>query len=484
MIDERSQWQPSLVSQIGNRRAERISGMDGWHLYQETDLQVANGLSIFLLDRSKIQVDIREHVLETLRSRLHLLPTLRKVLYDPWFNPDRPMLVAGEVNLADHVETIPMPEPGGQAGAEKAFAQIRATHLDRSKPLWRMYLLDEPCSDYIYLVSVSHHVLVDGDSATDVFEHYLRPGDLGALAPKPLAGPDSFPMRPEEVIRDGLARKMRRLRRLPYVLKASLRAARGRWATRKLKIRVPRTSLNCSLSGISTSAFVTLPLVDLQRIARAHSVTINHVLLCCVGGALRNILEDKGERPERPLVAAVPYAMRSADTSNYVTEGVGSTTVLRIGLYDNISDPVARLLALAEHARVIKDVQQQRGVNLFRQWTEYAPGRAFNLLMRTVERFSLAERMRWPCNVIVSNASGFVIEEPVFLNIPALQSFPAGPLLHGMGPSIIALSWGANLCLSVTADRRHVEHASTIAQYLQSEFRALSAQTHRPATQE
>ncbi|MCV7064408.1 hypothetical protein H7I76_37315, partial [Mycolicibacterium vaccae] len=115
-----------------------------------------------------------------------------------------------------------------------------------------------------------------------------------------------------------------------------------------------------------------------------------------------------------------------------------------------------RLLAVAEHARAVKAVQEQRGVNLFRQWNEYAPGRAVNLMFRAIERFGLAERISWPCNVIVSNASGIAVEDPVFLNLPALRFHPAGPLYHGMGPSVIAMTWDSNLCLSVTADTRHV----------------------------
>jgi len=167
--------------------------------------------------------------------------------------------------------------------------------------------------------------------------------------------------------------------------------------------------------------------------------------------------------------------MRAADTSDYVTDGIGTTTVLRVNLNTTVADPVRRLLAVAEHARAVKAVQEQRGVNLFRQWNEYAPGRAVNLLFRTIERFGLAERISWPCNVIVSNASGIAVDDPVFLNLPALRFHPAGPLYHGMGPSVIAMSWNNNLCLSVTADSRHVSDAAVITDGIESELATLLA---------
>ncbi|ANI42514.1 wax ester/triacylglycerol synthase domain-containing protein [Mycolicibacterium vaccae] len=455
-------------------RAERVSGMDAWQLYQETRLQVGNGMSLILVDRSSVIGDLREYVVSALNNRMHLMPAYRKVLYDPWFNPDRPMLVARpEIDVSAHVTALPMPAPGGAVGAAKALAQVRAMHLNRREPLWHMYVLDDEDTERSYLISVVHHLLVDGDSTMEVVGCLMTPGDLSARPPKPIPASSTFPARPSAVVRDALARKGNRLRRLPRLVTTSARIARSKWAARHLDVKAPRTALNCSLSGSSTAAVAVLPIVDLQTVAEKHSVTINHVLLSCVGAALNEVLRRRGERPAEPLVAAVPYAMRAADTSDYVTDGVGTTTVLRVNLHTTVDDPVRRLLAVAEHARAVKAVQEQRGVNLFRQWNEYAPGRAVNLMFRAIERFGLAERISWPCNVIVSNASGIAVEDPVFLNLPALRFHPAGPLYHGMGPSVIAMTWDSNLCLSVTADTRHVADAAVITDGIAAEFAAL-----------
>ena len=74
-------------------RAQRVSGMDAWQLYQETVLQVGNGMSLVLVDRSAVPGDLRDYVIDLLEHRVHLIPAYRQVLFDPWFNPDRPMLV-------------------------------------------------------------------------------------------------------------------------------------------------------------------------------------------------------------------------------------------------------------------------------------------------------------------------------------------------------------------------------------------------------
>ncbi len=454
-------------------RAERVSGMDAWQLYQETELQVGNGMSLIHVDRSSVPGDLREHVVSALNNRMHLMPAYRKVLLDPWFNPDRPMLVARpEIDVSAHVTALPMPAPGGAQGASKVLAQVRATHLDRREPLWHMYVIEDD-ERHAYLISVLHHLLVDGDAAMEVVGCLMTPGDLSAKPPRPIAPASSFPARPSAIVGDALRRKAKRLRRLPRLVAMSARTTGSRWAARHLKVKAPKTTLNCSLSGSSTAAVAVLPMADLQAETEKYSVTINHVLLSCVGAALDGALAGRGERPQKPLVAAVPYAMRSADTSEYITDGVGTTTVLRVNLNTTISDPVLRLLAIADHGRAVKAVQERRGINLFRQWNEYAPGRAVNLLFRSIERFGLAERISWPCNVIVSNASGIAVEDPVFLNMPALSFYPAGPLYHGMGPSVIAMSWADNLCLSVAADTRHVTDAAVITAGIEAELTKL-----------
>ena len=457
-------------------RAQRVSGMDAWQLYQETVLQVGNGISMALVDRSSVPGVLRDYVVDVLEHRVHRIPAYRQVLFDPWFNPDRPMLVdRGEVDIAAHVTEMPMPAPGGAAGAGKALAEVRAKHLDRRVPLWHIYVLEQPGSDQAYLISVIHHLLVDGDSAVDVAGALMTPQDLSTAPARTAPVTSTFPARPSAIVWDALKRKGLRLRRLPGLLGTSARVKRAKWAARHLAVKAPRTSLNCSLSGRSTAALAVLPMPDLQTVAKTYGVTVNHILLACVGAALDEVLAARGERPGAPLVAAVPYAMRGADQSDYVTDGVGTTTVLRVDLHTTTTDPVQRLLGIAEHARAIKDVQERCGVNLFRQWNEYLPGRAVNLLFRGIERFGLAERISWPCNVIVSNASGIRVQDPVFMNMPAPQFHPSGPLYHGMGPSVIAMTWNDNLCLSVSADSRHVSDAAIITAGIEAELGRLLA---------
>jgi hypothetical protein len=94
-----------------------------------------------------------------------------------------------------------------------------------------------------------------------------------------------------------------------------------------------------------------------------------------------------------------------------------------------------------------------------------------------IERFGLAENIDWPCNAIVSNASGMTLDGVVYANLPARQCFGAGPLYHGMGPSIFALNWNGEFCIAVTADRKHVRHADLITERIDQQFTELLTAT-------
>lgn len=467
------------MSNLGPR-AERISGMDAWQMYQETDLQVGNGLALMVLDRSSVDGDVREQLIREVGNRLHLLPVFTKVLFDPWYNIDRAMLLpTSEVDLRRHITPLAMPEPGGLAGAAKAFAEIRGKHLDRTEPLWHTYVIEEEGSDLCYLISVLHHLLVDGDATMDVLGALFIPGDVSAIPARPVELDTTFDPRPRSVLADGLRRKGARLRRLPGLLRTTQRTRSIDRASRSRRPTTPKTALNCTLSGESTMALTVMPFDTMAEVAHAHGVTVNHVLLCCVGRALRLTLSDDGQPVDQPLVAAVPFAMREADQSEYITEGVGSTTILRIGMCDDIADPVERLQAIAVGAREAKEAQERRGVNLFRQWNEYVPGKLVSALFRGIERFALAERITWPCNVIVSNASGLTLDGVTYANLPARQCFPAGPLYHGLGPSVVAVNWNGDFCITITADRKHARHADLITNRIDQQFGELISATQK-----
>ena len=83
-----------------------------------------------------------EAVREVIAARLRLVPQFRQLLYVPRPGLGRPLWVdAPAFDLADHVRVVPVPAPGDEAALLRAAEQLRRVRLDRSRPLWQMWLL-------------------------------------------------------------------------------------------------------------------------------------------------------------------------------------------------------------------------------------------------------------------------------------------------------------------------------------------------------
>jgi len=83
-----------------------------------------------------------EAVREVIAARLRLVPRFRRLLYVPRPGLGRPLWVDAPVfELADHVRVVPVPAPGDEAALLRAAEQLRRVRLDRSRPLWQMWLL-------------------------------------------------------------------------------------------------------------------------------------------------------------------------------------------------------------------------------------------------------------------------------------------------------------------------------------------------------
>ena len=79
---------------------------------------------------------------EVIAARLHLVPRFRQPPYVPRPGLGRPLWVdAPAFDLAGHVQVLPVPDPGDEAALLRAAEQLRRRRLDRSRPLWQMWLL-------------------------------------------------------------------------------------------------------------------------------------------------------------------------------------------------------------------------------------------------------------------------------------------------------------------------------------------------------
>jgi len=100
---------------------------------------------------------------QVIHSRLYKLDPFRYELVDIPFKFHHPMWRENcEVDLDYHVRPYRVDSPGGRRQLDEAVGRIASTPLDRSKPLWEMYLIEGLANGRIAVLGKIHHALADG----------------------------------------------------------------------------------------------------------------------------------------------------------------------------------------------------------------------------------------------------------------------------------------------------------------------------------
>src|SRR5215210_68072 len=145
---------------------ERISALDASFLQLEKAGARLHAASITVFDGPAPTWDeLREHV----EARLHLVPRFRQRLADVPLDQGRPVWVDDpHFNLRYHLRHAGLPAPGSEEQLKNLAGRLFAQRLDRTKPLWEMWLVDGLHDEGFALVAKSHHALVDGVEAVDI----------------------------------------------------------------------------------------------------------------------------------------------------------------------------------------------------------------------------------------------------------------------------------------------------------------------------
>ncbi|MGE5413497.1 MAG: wax ester/triacylglycerol synthase domain-containing protein, partial [Syntrophomonadaceae bacterium] len=101
-------------------------------------------------------------------SRLDRVPRYRQRLAPVPLHLGRPVWVDdASLDLAYHLPSLALPPPGGEVGLKALAARFLGEPLDRSRPLWRLALVDGLGADRFALLSKTQHCVLDGIGGMD-----------------------------------------------------------------------------------------------------------------------------------------------------------------------------------------------------------------------------------------------------------------------------------------------------------------------------
>jgi diacylglycerol O-acyltransferase / wax synthase len=189
---------------------------------------------------------------------------------------------------------------------------------------------------------------------------------------------------------------------------------------------------------------------------------VNDVILACVSGGLRRLLDDRGEEIQGPLVAMVPVSTRAEGE----TEELGNQiSGMLVSLASDIDDPVARLDAISESSRVAKEQEKLHGGRFLGDLAQMALPALASRVARAVAGARLFDKMRPPFNVTISSVK--VPDVPLFLaGSRVAETYPVGPMAEGIGLNVTAFSYLGRLSFGLLACRRLLPELDEVAVHI------------------
>jgi diacylglycerol O-acyltransferase len=421
---------------------ERLTGLDAGFLYMETPTLHMHTLKISVVDASDVPGGFTfTRFKEVLQERLHLLPPFRRRIVEVPGRLHHPVWIEDpNFDLALHVRRVGCPAPGGMREFAELVSDIASRQLHRDRPLWEIWTVEGLEGGRVAFVAKIHHSVADGIAAASLLANVAL--DLSGGATDPGWHPEPIPGK-RELFADAAKDLARELRYLPRLLRTTLRnmaavrrRRKGAGLSPPLPFDTPTTRFNAGLTAHRLFTMSTVSLDDVKKVKSAFGTSVNDVVLATVAGALRTYLSDRGELPDKPLVAGVPVST-AADPDRL---GGNKVSNMFTALRTDIADPVERLHAISEVTKAAKEFHNVLGSEMLRDWSEITPPRPFAWFMRWYSRRNLASRHRPPINLVVSNVPG--PSEPLAIadaNIVALYSM--GPILEGIGLNVTVWSY-------------------------------------------
>ena len=437
--------------------SDRLSSLDVSFLYLEeaTTPMHVGGVSVFELPAGGFDYD---RLISLIKRRIAFVPRYRQRIR--WV-PGRiasPVWVDDEnFDVAYHVRRSALPKPGTDAQLRDLAARIMSRPLDRSRPLWEMYLVEGLEGGRFALLTKTHHAMVDGIAAVDIGQVILdatpEPRPTPASSWRPAQEPSSIEL---------VAGAINDLVRGPSAIFESVRSGLGDIRRTAGKVAGTATGVLAIARTVSRSAQVSphnveigeqrrygtteSDLDDYKAIRKAHGGTINDVVLAVVAGALREWLMTRGEAIGGASVvrAMVPVSVRTEDQSGVPGNRVSSYLVdLPVGE----PSPVMRLHQISYAMKGHKETGQAVGADAIISVAGFAPPTLHSLGARAGS--SLSKRL---FNVVVTNVPG--PQFPLYAaGARLLAAYPVVPLAKGQAVSIGLTSYDGGVYFGLNADR-------------------------------
>jgi WS/DGAT/MGAT family acyltransferase len=393
-----------------------------------------------------------------------------------------------DFDVTYHVRRSALPRPGTQEQLLELVARVQSRALDRSRPLWEVYLVEGLEDGRFAIVTKSHQALVDGVNAVDISQVILDDAPETADVPtdtwKPSKEPTDF-----ELVAGALADVVRSPSEVVDSVRGGLvdvRATAGRvlgqlghlasTAARTAARPAPTSPLNAEIGEQRRYAVAATSLEDHRAVRARHSrrgsdLSVNDVVLTTVAGALRTWLLTRGEPvvPATVVRALVPLSVHDDDVA-LTSDGLASgrlggsghrtgnqVAAFVVDLPVGEPNPAVRLHQIAYSMRAHAEAGRAVGAQALVGIAGFAPPTLHSLGARVASAVS-----RRLFNLVVTNVPG--PQHPLYAGgARMLESYPVMPLAKGQAVSIGLTSYDGGVYYGVNGDRDAMPDVDVLA---------------------
>jgi diacylglycerol O-acyltransferase len=470
---------------MAQQHLDRLTPVDASFLHQEGPASHMHIGGLTIVEGPPPAMD---EFLAQIRRRLHLVPRYRHKLAYTALDSGRPVWIDDpSFNLDYHIRHTALPAPGHFDQLQELTARIFSQQLDRSKPLWEMWLIEGLEDDRFALITKTHHSLIDGiagvDLATVLFDLSPDPPPLSHSGRQPWS-PHPEPGATQLVaagligaVRAGLALAEGALDALAHPDRALTRAREAAEGVGEIVWAglnpAPETPLNVPIGPHRRFVAVSGQLDDFKAVKNVFGATVNDVILAVVAGALRTFLISRGRRTEGvELRALVPVSVR---TEGEQSHGGNRIVVMRGPLPVYIADPIDRLRFVSQAMDGLKESKQALGAEVISGAQSFAPP----TILAQASRLNFSTRL---FNLIVTNVPG--PQFPLYvLGREMLQAIPVAFLPENHALAIAIMSYNGQLNFGLLGDFDALPDIDVIGENIAAELATLlAAARERAAT--
>lgn len=469
--------------------SDRLTSLDASFLYLEEATTAMHVGSVMLFQPPESGFDY-DRLVRILEHRIGSIPRLRQKVRDVPGRLGNPVWIDDEnFDMSYHVRRAALPRPGTNRQLQDFVSRVQPRRLDRTRPLWEVYLVEGLQAGRFALVTKTHYALIDGVNALDIAHIIVDstpasvPEDDSVTAWRPNRAPTA-----PELVAEALVDAVRRPTQVVDLVRGGMEEALHVGAAvveqagsllstvaRTAARPAPDSPLNAQIGSARRWVMLATDLEDYRKVrsrlargAYAEDVSVNDVVLATIAGGFRSWLLGRGEPVHRGSVvrAMVPVSVYGDDPSGmYANQVMACVVNLPVG------EPGGsmRLHQIAFAMRQQMEGGQGVGATALANLAGFAPPTLHALGARLGSAVS-----RRLYNVMITNVPG--PQSPLYAGeSEMLSTYPVTPLAKGQGLSIGITSYNGGVYYGLNADREAMSDVEVLAQSITESLAELTS---------